>query len=509
MTDEPDAANASPHEPAPDVGLDPAPDHGPLPASDLAPAPGPGPEPESRRRRWLRRVAVTMAVLVVVTLVAAAAGVWYVARKFDRIESLPLSPVLAGGAEAPTTTTRPDQPPPPIAAEPAVNILLVGVDSAAGLAPDDPRRTEREADDVVGLRSDTTILIRLEPETGQVALLSFPRDLWVSVGGGEDRINAAMVLGGPAELIRTVTTNFGIPVDHYVQVDFAQFQRLVDAVGGVPIRIDRPLRDTHSGLWLPDPGCVTLTPEQALAYTRARQLEYLDGDTWVADPTADLGRVSRQQEFLLAALNAAIDRGARNPVTLNRLLDTAVASVVLDDGFSLGEIARLAFRFRSFDPALLERYTLPVVDADIAGRAVLVLIEDDAQPILDVFRGVPPVVVPPAEVTVTLRDGGGGPERVAALAAGLARFGFLVATGADAPAGPTALRFPLAQRNAAQTAARHLQAPLRFEVTEGDAAIEVAVGADAGGVRDKPLPPGPRLALSTARTGIVPLGDAC
>ncbi len=455
------------------------------------------------RRTWRQRLVLSIAVLATLGCFIAAAGLWFVSRKVDRIQRVQVSQVLAGGEQASIPTTAADQPVP--GDDRAINILLVGVDSAAGLAADDPRRTQREDASVEGLRSDTIIVIRLEPATGQVAMVSFPRDLWVTVGDGEDRINGAMLAGGPVELIRTITNNFGIPIDHYIQVDFAQFQSLVEAVGGVPISIDRPLRDTHSGLWLPDPGCITLTPVEALAYTRARNLEYLDGDEWVIDPSADLGRVSRQQEFLLAALNRAIDRGARNPVTLNRLIDTGIESVVLDDAFGVGELAGLAYRFRSFDTSKLERYTLAVYDDEVGGAAVLRLIEDESGPVLDIFRGVPPPVVPPSEVTVVLHDGGLGGVAVTEVAATLSQFGFAVQIGDDVEPARTELQFALSARGAAETLARHLDAPLGFAV--GDAGQpHLVVGADFGGVRDTPRPPGPRLALSTRRTGLVPSG---
>lgn len=451
-----------------------------------------------------------MATLATLGCFVGAAGIWFVGSKVDRIQRVQVSQVLTGGNEAPTTSSTPQ---PAAEDDRALNILLVGVDSADGLAEDDPRRTQRIDEGVDGLRSDTIIVVRLEPGTGQVAMLSFPRDLWVTVGEGEDRINGAMLAGGPAELIRTITANFGIPIDHYIQVDFAQFQTLVDAVGGVPLHIDRPLRDTHSGLWLPDPGCVILTPVQALAYTRARNLEYLDGDDWVIDPSADLGRVSRQQEFLLAALNRAIDRGARNPVTLNRLVDTGIASVVLDDAFGVGELAGLAFRFRSFDTSNLERYTLAVYDDEVDGKAVLRLVEEESKPILDIFRGVLAPVVPPAEVTVVLDDGGlGGPD-VAKIAAELERFGFTVRIGDEVDPTKTQLRFALATRGAAETLARHLDAPIGFQIADSDDQLgepRLVLGEDFGGVRDKPRPPGPRLPLSTRRTGLVPsTSDGC
>ena len=121
------------------------------------------------------------------------------------------------------------------------------MDSAANLAADDPARDGRG--NVGGLRSDTVMILRVEPGAERASLLSLPRDLWVPLaGGGNQRINSAIQNGGPSELIDTIEQYFGIPIHHYVQVDFAGFQELVDVVDGVSVYFPAPARDTHSGL---------------------------------------------------------------------------------------------------------------------------------------------------------------------------------------------------------------------------------------------------------------------
>ena len=98
-----------------------------------------------------------------------------------------------------------------------------------------------------------------------------------------------------------------------MQVNFAAFRGLVDAIDGVPIYVPRPARDEETGLDLPDVGCRMLDPTEALSYVRSRHYEELIGSRWVEDPRSDIGRIARQQDFIRRALTRAIDRGARNP----------------------------------------------------------------------------------------------------------------------------------------------------------------------------------------------------
>src|SRR3546814_14733832 len=109
-------------------------------------------------------------------------------------------------------------------------------------------------------------------------------------------------------------------INHYVQVDFAGFRDLVDAIDGVEVWFEHPARDRRSGLAVEQPGCIALGPEQALAYVRSRQSEqYVDG-RWRTDPTADPGRISPQHDFLVRSLRPAVLQVHRNPATTANLL---------------------------------------------------------------------------------------------------------------------------------------------------------------------------------------------
>src|SRR3712207_5326049 len=124
----------------------------------------------------------------------------------------------------------------------------------------------------------------------------------------------------PAVLIDTIQDNFGIPVHHYLEVDLVGFKHLVDAVGGVPTCFERPVKDDHTGLLVNEAGCFTLDGYTALQYARSRFLQTLGDDgEWHTDPTADLGRVARQQAFMKDALKQAVSVGLTDPAAVPEL----------------------------------------------------------------------------------------------------------------------------------------------------------------------------------------------
>ena len=165
----------------------------------------------------------------------------------------------------------------------------------------------------------------------------------------------------------------GIPISSYVQVDLAGFIDLVDAVGGVDIVIEHPAFDRGSGLDLPTAGTVTLDSAQALAWVRSRTYtEIVDGQP-VVDPTADLGRVARQQVFMRALLTKVLDQ--RNPVVLNEMAESIAAAIAIDDSTSMTDVLAFANDLRSGTP---ESVVLPTVPDRRSGNSVLVL--TDAAP---------------------------------------------------------------------------------------------------------------------------------
>ncbi len=359
-------------------------------------------------RTWPQRLLLSLNLLLAFACVAAAAGIGWA---YSQASALPRIDVGASLAAA-------------VPAGDPENILLVGIDDGMGLNSGDPVLVGRSAT----MNTDTIMILRVDPKNQKAAMVSLPRDLYVNLaGGGKGRINEALALGGPQRLIETIKQDFNIPINHYAMVDFKGFESLVNAVGGVPIYFQYPSRDQWTGLFQYDPGCVTLTGEQALAYARSRHFEIAKTpNRWQEDPTSDFGRIHRQQQFIKAALRKAVSKGARNPFVLRDLLGFAQKNVTLDTSFSIGDIVGLGTSFGSFNPDSLLTFTPPATGTMVGDMSVLLIDDAGAQPIFDVFRGTAPIadpstttstsVEPSTSVTSTTKPSATSPSTTAPVA---------------------------------------------------------------------------------------------
>ena len=321
------------------------------------------------------------AVLSSVSLLSAAvvAYGWYEWRNVDRV-----------GVDTDT-----------VPAGDPVNILLVGSDSRVGEGAD------QEAA-VAGKRTDTIMLLRLDPQSEDVHVLSFPRDLWLPIAdtGESARINSAYDAPGEQQvLIDTIRNNFGVAVNHWIEVDFSGFRQLVDAIGGVTLFFDRGLRDPAAGLYIDQLGCVTLDGEMALAYARSRKAEYQtdDGD-WERDPQSDLSRIVRQQTLMAEALDV-VTKQLDNPGRLRDLIDIGTSNVTIDSELTLGDVRELADRFQDLGEESFHTVSLPVVPRPGDEDATVIVDEAAAEPVLNVFRGLDPGEISPANIEVTVLNG--------------------------------------------------------------------------------------------------------
>jgi len=297
-------------------------------------------------------------VLVALVVVGTLGFGWW---QFSNIERVDVGPVLT----SPRT---------------GVNYLVVGLDTREGIDPDAPDAGAFLDGPIAGERADTIIVLRTGD--GPARLLSIPRDLWITYPstGEQGRINGAFALG-PGELVAAVT-GLGIPIDHYMQVNFVSFAGLVDAVGGIEIDFAHPAFDEMSGLNVTTAGPVTLDGGQALAFVRSRQYtEVIDGVV-VTDPTGDLGRTQRQRAFLSALFSAL--SSTRNPLTAASVASAAGPGLTIDSTMTLWDALGLMWRMRSLSD---ESQDLPVYGFTTAGGAqVLGLSEPDAQQVIDSFR---------------------------------------------------------------------------------------------------------------------------
>lgn len=292
-------------------------------------------------------------------------------------------------------------------AEPAArNFLITGADNNACIDADSPYAAAFGDRDAFGERSDTIMLWRVNPATSQVAVLSFPRDLWVTIAGrsNEQRINVAYERDNPQLLIDTIYQNFLIEVDHYIQVDFCAFKILVDAVDGVSVPFEFPVRDPNTGLNVPEAGCYNFDGDHALAYVRSRYLEYLDeSGEWQTDGTSDLGRISRQQDFIRRTVDSLLSAGAFNPDVIRALIQTSDDYVVVDSELSISKQLEFAGVLKGVDPGAIATYQIEASGESIGGMSVLVPRTggSNMQAVLALFRGEATLADAPEQVFET------------------------------------------------------------------------------------------------------------
>lgn len=411
------------------------------------------------RRSWAQRGVIGVHLTAITAAVVLAGTLAYGNDRISQVTRVSIPELALVEGQEPTAELSATDP---------RNYLIVGVDDASGLPADDLVKIREEAT----LNTDTIMILRIDPGKTTADLLSIPRDLYLPISGtgSRARINSAFSTGGQNRLIRTIGDSFGIPIHHYVQIDFASFRTLVEVVDGIPVQFPRPTRARRSvELEIQEAGCWVLGPKMALGFARARKDYQVLGDDgdWHTDPGGGYSRVERQQLFLQLALRRAIAKGARNPNTLRRLIDLGAVSVTTDTQLSADELVDLGRAFRSFDPAELVSHTLPVDEAPSGGPAYQYLREEEAEPTLALFRGEQPEAptdVAPDEVTVQVRNGTGTPNQATDVTRALAGIGFeTVVPDADVEAGfPTVITYAKGTEGAARTLAAHVAGPVRY-----------------------------------------------
>jgi LCP family protein required for cell wall assembly len=261
-----------------------------------------------------------------------------------------------------------------------INVLVVGVDSRP------------EGDEVSGSRTDTIAVVRLDPTGPRLTVVSIPRDLYVPIdGGGEDRINSALAAGRDV-LVRTVSDVLAVEINHYMEIDFAGFARLVDLAGGVDVSFDTAVRDRNTG-FAAEVGCAHLDGQQALAYVRWRLFEAFDAATgkWVQDPTSDLGRIARQQDFGVRALDQILG-SSYSTVDQVRILTDVLDDITVDQELSLDGLRAI---WNTAADAGREGTTLLTLNDVVTGKtvngsSVLVADPDTVREITAPLRGEAP-----------------------------------------------------------------------------------------------------------------------
>jgi LCP family protein required for cell wall assembly len=370
-------------------------------------------------RAFLHRLITAFVVAIVLTTVLIAGAFAEAARKVSHVAKVPIdTSVLQSGG----------------------NFLLIGSDSRAFVNGPLDAQHFGNAQQETGQRSDTIMVAHVDDRAGTALLVSFPRDLWVEIPGiGHAKINAAFN-AGPQRVIETIENDFDVPISHYLEVDFAGFRKMVNAIGTIPIYFPAPARDTKSGLAVNHAGCQHLGGDQALAYVRSRYYESLVNGQWTSDPTSDLGRIRRQQYFLRTLARQTLHAAAASPWNAGDLLDSMFTNLQRDPQLGFSSLRALAYAFHRADG--VETQTLPVNRQFINGQDALVLDSAKAAPLLARLRGfgnssgaqTSAAAVDPRRVHVAVENGSGRTGLGARASDALGGLGFSVvgpATNAD------------------------------------------------------------------------------
>lgn len=365
-----------------------------------------------RPRRWLKRSAFV--VLVALNLGALFAFFQLRSTEVQFDENVTTNdqvvPVLT-----PTVADR-SQP---------ITFLLIGSDSREGLD------SLENFGPSGGERADVIILLRVVPDDGTAQMLSIPRDTYVDIPGrGKGKINSAFAFGGAPLMVETVADFTGLPINHYVEVDFVGFQAIVDDLGGVEIDFPFPARDGKSGLDVTAGGQV-LDGYQALAFARSRSYEELQSGTWVSVDADDFGRTRRQQQLIFAIL-----RGLVRPssiVEMGDLVGGFAQYLTVDTTLAEASLVQLAFNMRDVRPNQIEAATLPGRVATVGDASVVIPSDPEAEQMLAALRaGEPMVSFDPAGLSVRVLNGNGVSGSAGAMADRLEQDGFEVAGVGDA-----------------------------------------------------------------------------
>ncbi|GFE22059.1 LCP family protein [Streptomyces nigrescens] len=240
----------------------------------------------------------------------------------------------------------------------SMNILVMGSDSRAG-------KNGEYGKDEGGARSDTAMIVHVYKGHKKASVVSVPRDTMIKrpdcakdgkdvPGAQRAMFNTAFEVGGPACAVKTVESISDVRMDHFVEVDFTGFKKLIDALGGVDITTSKAIDDDHSHLHL-QPGKHTLNGEQSLGLVRTRH-GVPGGDG------SDLGRIQLQQAFIKALMNQVKNVGVlTNPTKLYDIADTATKAITTDTELnSVSELTGLAKSLGNIGSENIDMVTLPV-----------------------------------------------------------------------------------------------------------------------------------------------------
>ena len=486
----------------PDNGTGPAPAERRLPPEldPRGPRPGApvkkvGAKSAARRKRILTWAAAIVAGAVLVTSVTSWAFLQHLLNSITHISvfcsnSDPSCQRPGGGVKG------------------DLNILLVGSDSRSGLT--DAQKQQLHVGHDVGQRSDTMILLHIPRGGGRAILVSLPRDSLVTIPRHKDanghwvpaqqnKLNTSYSFGGPKLTVQTIEYNTHVRIDHYIEVNFLGFVNIVNALGGVTVCTATPINDpVHrlptggwggSGLQLPA-GKSQLDGTRALEYVRAREF----------DPSADLGRIQRQQKFLASMMQKAESAGILlNLPRLYSLIGAVGKSLTTDNNFGVKQLKDLASNLHNMSPSHVQMLTVPLEAGSFNMGAIGNVVKWDPKKSRRLFHDLtedkpltkpskqPKVTIPPGVISLEVLNSTSKQGFAAAAANDLSRLGFHVSRTGNAPKGAdpahTVVRYGPDRADSARTVAAAIPgATLKLDNSFGSG-LQVQLGSNYSGVR--------------------------
>lgn len=384
------------------------------------------------------------------------------------------------------------------------NILVVGSDNREGMSGAMRRKLKAGSGDY-GRHTDTMMIAHVADD-GSVGFVSIPRDSYVdipayttssgrTISASKQKINAAYDIGGPTLVVETVEQATGVRIDHYAELNFLGFVSMVDAVGGVPVTTKSAIKDEKSGLDIPA-GTTNLDGAQSLAFVRARYF----------DPTGDLGRMKRQQEFMGALFDKATSPAVlTNPAKLIGLADAAASSLTVDENFDRRSMWNLIASTRVGSTKDVSFQTIPVSGDTMkpgvgsvilwdesAARDLFALLNSGASLSKEGGDSRPVVEVAPASISVQVYNGSGVSGLASKAANDLAAAGYTVRGPAQNAktqgAADTIIQYDPRYDVSLKTLEEALPGARTEEVANLGRTFKIVVGSSYSGVRSVRTP---------------------
>ncbi|WP_430331024.1 LCP family protein [Rhodococcus sp. ACT016] len=455
---------------------------------------------KDRKRRKLLVFGRSAVAFVAVMALVVTGGVWGYLRstegRFSQIAALDTnsSDIIDPGGQTGDET-----------------YLIVGTDTRAGAAGAVGAGTVEDAE---GARSDTVMLVHIPADRSRVVAVSFPRDLdverpqcqgWDNETGKYtdetypaaegDKLNATYALGGPKCLVKVIQKLSGVKIRHFVGMDFAGFESMVNEVGGVQVCVPQPLIDGELGTVLPNAGTQTLDGRTALDYVRARHVE--------AEGNGDYGRIKRQQLFLSALLREAMSSKVLfDPGKLNGFINAFTKSTFVEN-IDTKSLLTLGQSLRNVDAGAVTFITVPTAGTNDWGNEIprlddikdifTAIIDDEPLPgekrtddenttsATPTVRPEPrEVAVSPEEVSLQVSNGSGVSGLAATTADRFAAYGFQIYSVGNysGTSSKTVVRFSPGLEAEAATVASSIPGAVLEEASGLGNIVEVVLGSE-------------------------------